>query len=110
RASQTVAEPQLGFYDGYHGIAYALDHLGHRDAALDLVELCLAEPWNRCGHDLRSGLAGIGLNLLHLAGTTGDARLREPAEHAAEVLADRLDRFDDSSAISGGDHPYAGLM
>jgi serine/threonine protein kinase len=110
RVTQTVSEPQLGFYDGYHGIAYALDHLGHRDAALDLVEMCLTEPSDRCGHDLRSGLAGIGLNLLHLAGTTGESLLRASAVHTAQVLADRLDRFDDTSTISGGGHPHAGLM
>jgi hypothetical protein len=91
-------------------VAYALDHLGHTDRALEIVDLCLAERWEETGHDLRDGIAGIGLNLAHLAATTGESTLRDAAGRAAEILAARLARLDDTSTVSGGTHPRAGLM
>jgi tRNA A-37 threonylcarbamoyl transferase component Bud32 len=109
-ATRPVEDPRLGLYDGYHGVAHVLDHLGHRQRALEVVELCLAEPWEESGHDLRGGLAGIGLNLAHLADTTGEPALRAAAVRAADILADRLAQPDDPATVSGSGHPYAGLL
>ncbi|MDQ4040033.1 MAG: hypothetical protein M3313_17210 [Actinomycetota bacterium] len=74
----TPGTTRLGFYDGLHGVAYVLDHLGHRAEALKVLDICEAEvggEWERLGLDLRSGLTGIGLNLMHFAEITGDSSL-----------------------------------
>jgi tRNA A-37 threonylcarbamoyl transferase component Bud32 len=111
-ASRAVAPASgtcLGFYDGLHGVAYALQHLGRPEQASKVLEICLGEPWRELNTDLASGLAGVGLNLAYFAGITGDAALRDAAREAAQLVADRLDAVDSDSAISGGQHPYAGL-
>jgi tRNA A-37 threonylcarbamoyl transferase component Bud32 len=104
---------RIGFYDGLHGIAYALDRLGRRDDALALLAICAQEldgKLERIGHDLRSGLAGIGLNLAYFASQTGDRGLWRQAVRAAEIIADRLGDEDSVAEHSGGDQPYAGLL
>jgi serine/threonine protein kinase len=83
---------RLGFYDGLHGVAYALDRLGHRDEAMSLLRAAQRGAWRRLGPDLASGLAGIGLNLLHF----GDL---DAAGEVAALVAARLDTV-----------PRAGLM
>ncbi|MGW1072600.1 class III lanthionine synthetase LanKC [Streptomyces sp. NPDC002537] len=80
----------LGLYDGTAGVALVLDRLGHTERALDLADTVLGENWQRLTSDLKSGLAGVGLALDHLAGTTGERRLHERAVEAAQLLADRL--------------------
>jgi hypothetical protein len=100
----------LGFYDGLNGAAYALEHLGHRDIALDVMRMFLSEQWTGLGLDLHSGLAGIGLNLLHLAERTGESELLESALVAANLVAQRLGDEDSVPDISGGDNPLAGLL
>ncbi|MPY60152.1 class III lanthionine synthetase LanKC [Streptomyces spongiae] len=80
----------LGLYDGLAGVAYVLDRLGHRQRALDLVELILGEKWQKLSSDLHGGLAGLGLVLGHLAGTTGESELRERAAETARLLVERL--------------------
>lgn len=100
RAAALPPGTPLGFYDGAHGVAFLLDQLGHRGAALELIATAQAERWQRLGSDLYGGLAGIGLNLLHFAGRTGDPGLRDQAMAAAGLAADRL----------GGESPRAGLM
>ncbi|MFD3415200.1 class III lanthionine synthetase LanKC [Streptomyces cyaneofuscatus] len=75
-----------GFYDGAHGIAFTLDHLGHREAAAELVERVRPGLAEVTGVSLHSGLAGIGLNLLHLA--RGEAG--HPARQEAVGLAERV--------------------
>jgi tRNA A-37 threonylcarbamoyl transferase component Bud32 len=104
---------RVGFYDGLHGIAYALDRLDRRDDALALLEICSREldgKDERLGPDLQSGLAGIGLNLAHFASETGDAALWREAVRVAEILADGLGDEDSVADYSGGDQPYAGLL
>jgi class III lanthionine synthetase len=101
-----------GFYDGLHGVAYVLDHLGRRDDALALVELCNREldgKLDKLGLDLYSGLAGIGLNLAHFAAATADSSLWEGALRVADIVADGLGDEDSVGEISGDGHPYAGL-
>ncbi|MEK8104109.1 class III lanthionine synthetase LanKC [Micromonospora sp. M12] len=69
---------RCGFYDGLHGVAYALDHLGRRQDALDVVDICLREPLDGLDHSLASGLSGIALNLAELATRTGRCRCGPP--------------------------------
>ncbi|MGY0235111.1 class III lanthionine synthetase LanKC [Longispora urticae] len=103
-------DTRLGLYDGLHGAAFTLDHLGHRQAALDAVDVFLGEKWHTLGTDLFGGLAGAGLNLLHLADRTGEPTLRVAAHRAAELVAERLGETADGGTTSGGKEPYAGLM
>jgi tRNA A-37 threonylcarbamoyl transferase component Bud32 len=123
RALDPPSGSRCGFYDGLHGVAFALECLGRRSDALDVLDICLREPWEDLGEDLVSGLSGIALNLAELAGRTGEPALRQAAWRAAELVADRLagdgtPAGDDDggpgtvgsgSEISGGAHPYAGL-
>ncbi|HEY6424321.1 MAG TPA: class III lanthionine synthetase LanKC [Pseudonocardiaceae bacterium] len=110
RAAAAARGSRLGFYDGLHGVAHVLAHLGYRQAALDLIDFCLTEPCDGLGTDLSGGLAGVALNLAHLAGSTGEPSLFEHALRAAEMVADRLGNAGSVGTISGGTHPYAGLM
>ncbi|MEU4425043.1 class III lanthionine synthetase LanKC [Actinoplanes sp. NPDC024001] len=109
RAADPGFDPRHGFLDGLHGVAYVLDRLGERQAALDLVDRCLTAGWEGLGPDLAGGIAGIGLNLLHLAGRTGETGLRDAAVRAADLARDRLGDAESVPEISGGRHPHAGL-
>jgi serine/threonine protein kinase len=114
RALPPQSGSRLGFYDGLHGVAYALHALGRRQEALDVVDRCLREKWDELGPDLMSGLAGVGLNLLHLAGATGEPALHDAARRATDLVSDRLagvatDDPPTGTAISGGRQPRAGL-
>jgi tRNA A-37 threonylcarbamoyl transferase component Bud32 len=110
KATRPPEGSRLGLYDGLHGAAFALDHLGYRQAALDVVDMCLREDWPALGSDLQGGLAGVGLNLLHLADRTGEPALRIAAHRAVELVAERLGDEDSVPEVSGREHPYAGLM
>ncbi|MCC5581932.1 class III lanthionine synthetase LanKC [Microtetraspora sp. AC03309] len=100
----------LGFYDGLHGVAHVLERLGHRQDALDVMDICLRERWEGLGLGLYSGLAGIGLNLLHLGETTGEGKLLDKAYEIVHACAGRLGGADDVPDVSGGSNPRAGLM
>ncbi|NUV60124.1 class III lanthionine synthetase LanKC [Streptomyces sp. CAI-85] len=80
-----------GLYTGAHGVAYALDRLGHPRQAHNLLDRLLKEPLDGQGDDLAAGLPGIGLTLLHFAGTTADSSLHAVAADIAERLAARLE-------------------
>ncbi|WP_245679397.1 class III lanthionine synthetase LanKC [Actinomadura hibisca] len=110
RALNPVSGTPLGFYDGLHGAAYVLDRLGRRQDALDVMDICLREDWERLSGNLHSGLAGVGLNLLHLADTTGESTFADAGNRAVELCAERLGGPDDVPEISGGEHPRAGLL
>ena len=110
RSARPLRGTRPGLYDGLHGVAHTLELLGHREEALHTLELCLAERWERLGTDLRGGLSGHALNLLHFARTTGDTALHDHALRAAGLVADRLGGPDDVPTTSGGAHPRAGLM
>ncbi|WP_394816435.1 class III lanthionine synthetase LanKC [Streptomyces lancefieldiae] len=110
RALRKEQRARIGFYDGLHGVAYALDRLGHHDEARRVLDRCMDEKWQRLGTDLFSGLAGVGLNLLHFAGTTGERTLRDAALDVARTVAERLGGESDVPEVSGGAHPKAGLM
>jgi aminoglycoside phosphotransferase len=109
RARHPESGARLGFYDGLHGVAYALERLGRRQDALDVIETCLREPWDVLDLDLMGGLAGIGLNLLHFADATGEPELRAAARRATDLVADRLPT-EPPGDISGGRHPRAGFI
>ncbi|WP_338145831.1 class III lanthionine synthetase LanKC [Streptomyces scabichelini] len=110
RALQPESGSRLGFYDGLHGIAYVLERLGHHEEAVKVLDMCLGERWEILPLDLKGGLSGIGLNLLHFATTTGDAACRDAAHRAADIVAGRLGPADGVPETSGGTHPRAGLM
>jgi serine/threonine protein kinase len=97
----------IGLYDGLHGVAHVLAELGYRQDALDALERCLADPMESRELGLYSGLAGIGLNLLHFASEPG---LLAAATRVIDLVADRLGGPDDVPEISGEGHPRAGLM
>ncbi|MEU4190574.1 class III lanthionine synthetase LanKC [Kribbella sp. NPDC026611] len=102
-ALTTEAGP--GLYDGLHGVAHVLDELGYRQDALDVVEHTLTDDWSARELGLHSGLAGIGLNLLHF---DTEPSLRAKAVRVLDLVADRL--ATDVPEISGGQHARAGLM
>ncbi|WP_117211628.1 class III lanthionine synthetase LanKC [Allorhizocola rhizosphaerae] len=110
RARKPATGTPPGLYDGLHGVAFVLEHLGYQKEALNLVDMVLSENWTTLGQDLHSGLAGVGLNLLHLAHRTGEPRLREAGLEAARLVAERLGNEDSVPEISGGDNPLAGLV
>jgi hypothetical protein len=96
-----------GLYDGLHGVAHVLDELGYRQDALDAVDRTLADDFGTRELGLHSGLAGIGLNLLHFA---AEPALQAKAIRVIELVADRLGDVGDVPELSGGPHPRAGLM
>ncbi|MFK0119935.1 class III lanthionine synthetase LanKC [Streptomyces sp. NPDC090994] len=93
----------LGFHDGLAGIAWTLEHLGHRDRALGLAGLLLDQSFDALAPDLYGGTAGLGLALDSLAATTGDAALRSAALRCADLTARGLR---DGSSV----RPRAGLL
>jgi lantibiotic modifying enzyme len=104
---------RLGFYNGLHGVAYVLDHLGYRAEALKVLDMCasdLGATGDRYSLDLHGGLAGIGLNLAHFAAITADPSIHTAALSAAQAVADRLGTVDSVGEVSGGSRPHAGLM
>ncbi|WP_431883318.1 class III lanthionine synthetase LanKC [Micromonospora gifhornensis] len=109
QATSPASGTRCGFYDGLHGVAYALELLDRRQDALDVLDICLRQPWDGLDHSLAGGLSGIALNLAELAGRTGETTLRDAAWRAADrVIAQLADA--PSSDVSGGRHPYAGLL
>ncbi|MFF3855495.1 class III lanthionine synthetase LanKC [Micromonospora sp. NPDC002575] len=109
RATAPASGTRIGFYDGLHGVAYALEHLGRRADALDVLDVCLRQPWTELDLSLANGLSGIALNLAELAGRTGETALRDAADEITAAVLDRLGD-DPGPDISGGRHPYAGLL
>jgi hypothetical protein len=67
--------PRTGFYDGLHGIAYALDRLDRCEEALDLLDRAPLAPADPSDVSLFGGLAGIGLNLMHFGHDDAAARI-----------------------------------
>ena len=99
-----------GLYSGLHGVAHVLHALGHRQDALDALDICLNGSWQTLGQDLFSGLAGTALNLLHFGADTGDRTFTENGLEMAALCAERLGGVEDVPEVSGGDNPRAGLL
>ncbi len=113
RALTPESGSALGFLDGLFGVAYVLDRLGRRSDALKVLEICtddISGRWDKLGLDLHSGLAGMGLTLDHFAQRTGEHWFRDSLLEIGEVVATRLGAEDDVPTVSGGQHPYAGLL
>ena len=110
RATSPASGTLPGLYDGLHGAAFALDHLGHRPQALDILDIALREGWQALGLDLTGGLAGIGLNFLHFAERTGEPVFRQAGMRAVELVAERLGDEESVAETSGREHPFAGLF
>jgi tRNA A-37 threonylcarbamoyl transferase component Bud32 len=112
RATNPASGTRIGLYDGLHGAAFTLAHLGYRQEALDVVDILLREKWEAMGHDLLGGISGYGLNLLHLADTTGEPTLRTAAHRAAELIAEAQVPEENpvDNPISGSGQPWAGLF
>ena len=113
RATNPKPGVRLGFYDGLHGVAYALERIGRRDAALEVLDICIRELEGKHEHlglDLYAGLAGIGLNIAHFAEVTGDPTLWSGAEEIGRLVAERLRDVESVSTLSAGTRPYAGLV
>ncbi|WP_040407058.1 class III lanthionine synthetase LanKC [Amycolatopsis nigrescens] len=94
-----------GFYDGAHGIAYVLENFGHHDAASELLSGAAAMVEQTREHSLDTGLAGIGLNLLHFAESRQDKDFQAQAGRIGDQLAEAL-----AVAAPPGDFARAGLM
>ncbi|WP_037623683.1 class III lanthionine synthetase LanKC [Streptomyces aureus] len=95
-----------GLYTGGHGVAYTLDLLGERDAALALLERLAPEDADSPpGPDLSSGRAGIALTLAHFAAVMDDRDLLDTALAHARTAADELEKEGPSSG-----RRKAGLM
>ena len=80
---------------GTHGTAYALDVIGRRNEALQLLDRLADAKLTSAGIedgllDLTEGLAGIGLVDLHFARSTGESAWRDSALRAADRLAEQL--------------------
>jgi class III lanthionine synthetase len=109
RAVRAARSLETGFYNGLHGIAYVLDHIGRRDEAIHVLEHALDHGLPEHRLDLSGGLAGVGLNLLHFAALTGDQALQDAALKAADQIATRLDALPPGGHLSTRESP-AGLL
>jgi hypothetical protein len=105
RALDPMALP--GLYNGLHGVALALDELGYRQDALDVLDRSRTLPIDVLELGLYSGLAGIGLDLLHFGAEPAALAL---ATRVVDEVADRLGGPDDVPQLSGDGRPRAGLM
>lgn len=109
---QGRCDEQVGFYNGLHGVAYVLAGLGRGDDALAVLDRAMVAPRDALPANLFSGLAGIGLNLLHFALRTGDPSLLDQAIDLGTELAGRLElppaKVGESPAATG--KPRAGLL
>lgn len=108
RMTRRTRNPRPGLYDGLHGIAYVLDHLGRRTAALDVLDRALELTDRVTAAGLFDGLAGIGLNLLHFCSVTGDDSLHGAAMDVADRLARALGK--DVADLRGPVWRRPGLM
>ncbi|WP_285729114.1 class III lanthionine synthetase LanKC [Nocardiopsis sp. ATB16-24] len=101
---------RLGFYDGLHGIAFALDHLGRTEEAREVLEMAQADAQVAMPHELFGGLSGVALNRLHFAERLGDEGLRRQALRDADEIATRLRDDPPPTVDEQGRHRKAGLL
>jgi tRNA A-37 threonylcarbamoyl transferase component Bud32 len=90
-----------GFYDGTHGIAYVLREFGYEHEAVALIEESAALVGPLRDHGLHSGLAGVGLNLLHFGQTLQSGAYLGQALSIGDRLAEKL-------AVAAGQHDGRG--
>jgi serine/threonine protein kinase len=87
RASRQARQPYAGLYNGLHGVAYVLDHLGYRNEALATLDRALVLSAGVRAHGLFAGQAGIALSLLHFAETSAEQSFHDAALRFADQLA-----------------------
>lgn len=95
--------PGLG--DGAHGVAHVLDLLGHTGEAMDLLRRAAPEVEQAADLTWLGGLAGIGLNQLHLGARHDEPTLLAAAVRTGERVAAALD----SGGPCGIDRPPGAL-
>lgn len=98
QATHRAVQPRPGLYDGLHGAAHTLSLLGRPDQALDTLNRAVDLTTDATPSGLHDGLAGIGLNLRHLAQTLDTPRLHTYALEAGERLATCLNGVTRASA------------
>ncbi len=103
RADQPATRP--GFLDGAHGVAHVLDLLDQPAAAAALVDRCAELVEETTNVTLAAGMAGIGLNLLHLSTRRGDRGDYAGYASVARRLGERLTAAVDDGAPHGVDRP-----
>ncbi|GAB2521461.1 class III lanthionine synthetase LanKC [Nocardiopsis aegyptia] len=101
---------RLGFYDGLHGIAFALDSLGRTAEAHEFLETAQSDGQVAMSHELFGGLSGVALNRLHFAGRLDDQELLGQALRDADEIADRLRHAPPPVIDEQGRHRRAGLL
>jgi hypothetical protein len=89
-AAKRVSQENPGFYDGLCGLAFVLERFGHTDAVPPLLERALGLVDVTRDVSLHSGLAGIGLTALTLAGRTGETGYADAALRVAARLGDAI--------------------
>lgn len=98
-----------GFFDGAHGLAHVLENFGYPDEADRLLAESAGLVAQTEDHGLKSGLAGIGLNLLHFADRRDDLDFLEQAVRIGARLARRTPappgRFAKAGLVSGWSGP-----
>ncbi|WP_410607195.1 class III lanthionine synthetase LanKC [Amycolatopsis sp. lyj-109] len=94
-----------GFYDGSSGIAYVLENFGYHDQAGKLLASSARLVEQTTDHSLESGLAGIGLTMLHFATVRQDNEFGRQALATAVRLAEALE-----TAAPPGNSARAGLL
>ncbi|MDS0132724.1 MULTISPECIES: class III lanthionine synthetase LanKC [unclassified Amycolatopsis] len=94
-----------GFYDGSSGIAYVLENFGYHDQASKLLASSARLVEQTSDHSLESGLAGIGLTMLHFATVRQDNEYGRQALATAVRLAEALE-----TAAPPGHSARAGLL
>ncbi|MBI2705713.1 MAG: protein kinase/lanthionine synthetase C family protein [Actinobacteria bacterium] len=94
RTTMAADDLRPGFYDGATGIAYALDRCGRHTEALDALARVFEQPLDPDDLSLYSGIAGIGLALLHFHRTAHEPRY---LDLAIELATHGISRLDDES-------------
>lgn len=95
-----------GFYDGLHGVAYVLNLVGERDAALSVLKSAVQGSLPS-SVGLFGGRSGVALNLLHFARLTDNGMMYEDACRLAKDLIALMRR--DPGRIGGGPGLFHGL-
>ncbi|MEV0990696.1 class III lanthionine synthetase LanKC [Streptomyces sp. NPDC049949] len=90
QATHRDVEHRPGLYDGLHGAAHTLSLLDRQDQAVDVLDRATALTTEATPSGLYEGLAGIGLNLRHLARALDMPGLQTRALETGERLAARL--------------------
>lgn len=90
-AIRRAGQQRLGCYDGVHGMAYAVGHLGYPELAAELLDAALPRTEEIVDVGLYRGLAGVGLCYADAWQRLGRAGYLDAAAGIARHLAQALD-------------------